>query len=486
MSIAFDPFVITLAKFLIEAILVYFLLMHGIYFVLIILGAWEQKKYHQGIHFGEFKRISESSLTLPISIVISAYNEEKMIIDTVLNSLSLRYPQFEVIVVNDGSEDATLGLLIERFKMFPAEHVYSKRLQTKPVHNVYRSEEYSNLLVVDKDNGRRADANNAGVEHARYPIICQIDADCVLEEDALLRMIRPFLDDQYVVAATGMIRPSNGLIVHEGKIISRGLPKNWLPMFQYVEYLRAFQWARAGLSKLNSMLCMSGAYTLVRKDIFLKVGGANLNAVVDDFELTVSIHRYIQNHKELGPLRIAYVPDPGCYSEVPETWKALNSQRNFWQRAILLSLIWNRDMMFNPRYRMVGMFGVPFFFIFEALSALEEGLTMLLAPFAYFVGLASPTDIALFFIFGVVLGVVVSVSAVLLQEFSRYRQDKTSSLIRLLMTGFFEQFGYHQFHTYSRIMGIYDLLIKGKIAYGYRVRTGYLSPLDNIKIKDRV
>jgi cellulose synthase/poly-beta-1,6-N-acetylglucosamine synthase-like glycosyltransferase len=229
---------------------------------------------------------------------------------------------------------------------------------------------------------------------------------------------------------------------------------------------------------------MSGAYTLVRKDIFLKVGGANLNAVVDDFELTVSIHRYIQNHKELGPLRIAYVPDPGCYSEVPETLKALNSQRNFWQRAILQSLIWNRDMIFNPRYGMVGMFGVPFFFIFEALAAVVEGLTMLLAPFAYFVGLASLTDIALFFIFGVVLGVVVSVSAVLLQEFSRFRQDKTSGLVRLLLTGFFEQLGYHQFHTYSRLMGIYDLLIKGKIAYGYRVRTGYLSPNNGLKMKE--
>lgn len=480
----FEDSFISIVRLIIQGILIYFLVMHCIYFLLIFLGAWEQKKYHQGIHFGEFKRISESSLTLPISIVISAYNEEKMIVDTVLNSLSLRYPKFEVIVVNDGSEDATLKLLVERFKMFPAEDVYKKHLNTKPIRHVYRSIEYPSLLVVDKENGRRADANNAGVDHARYPIICQIDADCVLEEDALLRMIRPFLEDQYVVAATGMIRPSNGLIVHQGRIIERGLPKNWLPMFQYVEYLRAFQWARAGLSKLNSMLCMSGAYTLVRKDIFLSVGGANLNAVVDDFELTVTIHRYIQEHRELGPLRIAYVPDPGCYSEVPETFKALGSQRNFWQRAILQSLIWNRDMMFNPRYRMVGMFGVPFFFFFEALSAMVEGVSILLIPIAYLFGIATLSDILLLFIFGVLLGAVVSVSAVLLQEFSRFRQDKTSGLVRLLATGFLEQFGYHQFHTYSRLIGMYDLLVRGKIAYGYRVRTGYLSPITSIKMKD--
>jgi cellulose synthase/poly-beta-1,6-N-acetylglucosamine synthase-like glycosyltransferase len=464
------------SRILIEGIFVYFLLMHGIYLLLIVLGALEQKKYHQGIHFGEFKRISESALTLPISIVISAYNEEKMIVDTVLNILQLCYPQFEIIVVNDGSEDSTMTCLIERFHLSPCSFVYQKHFDTKPVKAVYRSIEYPQLLVVDKENGRRADANNAGVDHAHYPIICQIDADCVLEEDALLRMIRPFLNDQYVVAATGMIRPSNGLVVDQGKIIERGLPAHWLPMFQYVEYLRAFQWARAGLSRLNSMLCMSGAYTLIRKEIFLKVGGANPNAVVDDFELTVTVHRYIQEHRELGPLRIAYVPDPGCYSEVPETLKALSSQRNFWQRAIMQSLIWNRGMMFNPHYRMVGMFGVPFFFIFEALSALVEGATYILAPIAYIAGIATLEDLALFFIFGVVLGTVVSVCAVLLQETSRFRQEKTSSLIRLLVTGFIEHFGYHQFHVYSRLAGIYDLFVRGKIAYGYRVRSGYLAP----------
>ena len=476
---------ILITRLLIEGILVYFLLMHLIYLLLIILGALEQKKYHQGIHFGEFKRISESKLTLPISIVISAYNEEKMIVDTVLNSLQLRYPQFEVIVVNDGSEDSTLKILIERFKMYPAELVYKKQLQTKPIRAVYRSNDFPSLLVIDKENGRRADANNAGVDYARYPIICQIDADCVLEDDTLLRMIRPFLEDESVVAATGMIRPSNGLTVSNGKIVDRSLPQHWLPMFQYVEYLRAFQWARAGLSRLNSMLCMSGAYTFIRKDIFLKVGGANVNAVVDDFELTVDIHRYIQEHKDLGPMRIAYVPDPGCYSEVPETLKALSSQRNFWQRAILQSMIWNRDMMFNPKYGMVGMFGVPFFFIFEALSALVEVASYLLAPIAYYFGIATLDDVILLFIFGVVLGTVVSVCAVLLQEFSRFRQDRTKDLIRMLSTGFLEQFGYHQFHTYSRLIGIYDLLVRGKIAYGYRVRSGYLTPTNNQYKKDQ-
>ena len=271
------------------AIFIYYILMHGVYFCLIVLGFIEQRRYHDGIQVGDFRRIEESGLSLPVSVIISAFNEEKMIVSTVLSVMQLKYPEFEVVVVNDGSIDDTLPTLIIQFDMYPVEMVYKKSLEIKPVRAVYRSRTHPNLLVVDKENGRRADANNAGVEYARYPIICQIDADCVLEPDALVRMVRPFLVDRHVVAVTGMIRPANGLIIDKGKIVDHGIPKNFLPLLQYVEYLRAFQWARAGLTRLSANLCMSGAYTVIRKDIFLKVGGANVNAVVDDFELTVTI-----------------------------------------------------------------------------------------------------------------------------------------------------------------------------------------------------
>lgn len=460
------------------AIFIYYILMHGVYFCLIVLGFIEQRRYHDGIQVGDFRRIEESGLSLPVSVIISAFNEEKMIVSTVLSVMQLKYPEFEVVVVNDGSIDDTLPTLIIRFDMYPVEMVYKKSLEIKPVRAVYRSRTHPNLLVVDKENGRRADANNAGVEYARYPIICQIDADCVLEPDALVRMVRPFLVDRHVVAVTGMIRPANGLIIDKGKIVDHGIPKNFLPLLQYVEYLRAFQWARAGLTRLSANLCMSGAYTVIRKDIFLKVGGANVNAVVDDFELTVTIQRYIHEHTEEGPMRLVFVPDPGCYTEVPETWKALYSQRNFWQRAILQSMIWNRDMAFNARYGMVGMFGYPFFLFFEALSAFVELLAYLSMPIGLYLGLTNTTELALFFIFSVGLGAFVSVCAVLLQQKTRMRQNKTRDIIRLLYAGVLEHFGYHQFHVISRLVGTYDLLVRKRLVYGYRVRSGYLTPKD--------
>jgi cellulose synthase/poly-beta-1,6-N-acetylglucosamine synthase-like glycosyltransferase len=458
---------------IIQIILFYFITLHLIYFVLIILGFRKQRKYQDAIAFGEFKRIAESPLTLPISIVISAYNEEKMIVDTLLNILQLNYPKFEIIVVNDGSADATLALLQEHFQLRVIHPVIKKNFEVKPIRAVYRSALHPHLMVIDKENGRRADANNTGVDYAKYPLICQIDADCLLEKDALLRMVRPFLDSSKVVAATGMIRPSNGLIVDQGEIIRRDLPTGWLPMLQYVEYLRSFQWARAGLSEIGCMMCMSGAYTLIKKDMFIKVGGANINAVVDDFELTVSVLRYIYEHRESELMEIAFVPDPGCYSEVPETWKALASQRNFWQRAILQSLIWNRVMAFNPKYGVIGMVGYPYYFFFEALSALVELSAYLLIPLAYFWGIGSLQDVVLLFIFGSLLGSFVSLSAVVLQETTRFRQAETKALCRLLISGFLENFGYHQFHVIARVIGIYDLLIRGKLAYGYRTRSGY-------------
>jgi cellulose synthase/poly-beta-1,6-N-acetylglucosamine synthase-like glycosyltransferase len=459
-------------------IFIYYILMHSVYFGLIVLGFIEQRRYHDGILIGDFRRIEESGLSLPVSVVISAFNEEKMIVSTVLSVMQLKYSEFEVIVVNDGSIDDTLATLIKHFDMFAVEVIYKKTLQIKPVHAVYRSRTYPNLLVIDKENGRRADANNAGVEHARYPIICQIDADCVLEPDALLRMVRPFLNDRNVVAVTGMIRPANGLLIDKGKIVEHGLPRNFLPLMQYVEYLRSFQWARSGLTRLGSNLCMSGAYTVIRKDIFLKVGGANVNAVVDDFELTVTVQRYIHEHPEEGPLKLVFVPDPGCYTEVPETWKALYSQRNFWQRAILQSMIWNRDMALNARYGMVGFFAYPFFFLFEALSAVVELLAYLSMPIGLYLGLTTSTELLLFFVFSVGLGAFVSICAVLLQQRTRMRQNKTREIIRLLYAGVLEHFGYHQFHVLSRIAGIYDLLIRKRLVYGYRVRSGYLAPKD--------
>lgn len=460
-------------KPLLDSIFVYYITLHGIYLLLILIGITQLRRYHQGINFGEFQRISESALTLPVSVVMAAHDEEKMIINTVLGALRLRYPQHEVVVVNDGSTDRTLEILIEHFGLRRIDKVFKKHFQTQPIRGIYESPDYPNLVVVDKENGKRADALNAGIDLARYPLICQIDADCIMEEDALLRMVRPFLVNSQTIAAAGIVRPSNGLVIEDGRIVHYGLPRRWLPLFQVVEYLRSFQWARLGLARLHSMLSISGAFTMARKEVLIAIGGFDTKSITDDFELAVSLNRYVCENKQKGRLEIAYIPDPVCYSEVPERVRIHASQRNRWQRGVLQSLLKNWNMTLNPRYGLTGLFGMPFFLLFEGFSAIVEGLSYILIPFTYFLGVATLQEVALFLVFAVVLGSFISVSAVLLEERTRLRQVTTRDLIRILVAGFLENFGYHQMHLLWRIGGTFDYFIRRRTDFGLQERLGY-------------
>ncbi len=460
-------------------ILVYYIALHGTYFVLILLGSWQLRRYQHGIHYGTFKRIAESPLTLPISLVIPAYNEEKIILDTVAAALDLRYPEHEVIVVNDGSGDATLQTLIDAYRLRRVDKVSPGRLPTQPVRGVYESFDHPNLLVIDKENGQRADAINVAANHARFPLLCVIDADCIFERDALLRAVRPFLRDNRVVAAGGIVRPSNGLAVRDGRIVGFGLPRKMLPLMQAVEYLRSFQWARLGLARLGSMLSISGAFLMVKRQVFMEIGGAVADSITDDIDTTVRLYKYIHEQRATDEteLRIDYIPDPVCYTEVPETWRVFTSQRNRWQRGTLQALLRQWRMTFNPRYGMAGMFGMPFFMFFEAFSAIVEVLGYILVPIAYMRGLITLPTVFAFLLLAVVVGSLLSVAAVLLQERTRMRAATAGDLLRLLWAALIENLGYHQWHLLIRVKGTFDYLIRRRKDVGATERLGFQEAL---------
>lgn len=460
---------------LILSIFAYYIALHASYFALIILGLTQMRRYQQGIVFGDFRRIAESQLTLPFSVIIPAYNEDKVILNTVLGALNLVYPQHEVIVVNDGSSDATLQTLIDRFKLRQVHKVGPRRFQTRPVRGVYESAEHPKLVVIDKENGQRADAVNAGVNLSRYPMVCVMDADCVFERDALVRIVRPFLRDKDVIAAGGIVRPANGLTVEEGLITHYGLPKGWLALFQTVEYLRTFQWERLGLARLRSMLCISGAFMVVKKDVLVQMGGLNTKAICDDIDFTVALHEYAydsRRHRGERKAKIAYIPDPVCYTEVPETIRVHAAQRNRWQRATLQTLLRHWRMAFNPRYGITGLVGVPYFFLFEAFSAVVEAFSYVLVPTLYLAGLVTLQELAVFFLLAIMLGTFLSVSAVLLQENTRLRSAGTGELVRLLLAGFLENLGYHQMHLVWRVAGTFSYLVLRRTDLGLMQRYG--------------
>ena len=456
---------------LLVAICAYYVCLHGIYLLLIVLGATQLRRYQLGISFGEFQRIANSPLTLPFSVIVPAYNEEKVIVSSVLGALNLIYPQHEVIVVNDGSDDATLQMLIDRFALRRVNKVCQVRFKTQPVRGIYESSEFPKLIVIDKENGHRADAINAAVNFSSYPMLCIMDADCVFEDDALLRIIRPFLHSNRVIAAGGIVRPANGLEVRDGRIVSHGLPRGYLPLLQTVEYLRSFQWARLGLAKLRSMLCVSGAFLVIKKDVFVDMGGVDPEAITDDIDVTVRLHRYIYERKG-ARLQIAYIPDPVCYTEVPETWRVHAAQRNRWQRGTLQTLLKHWRMTFNPRYGITGLFGMPFFLIFEGFAAVVEGLSYVLIPIVYLMGLATLEQFLLFFVLAILLGTFLSVTAVLLQEGTRLRPTRTRDMVRLLLAGLVENFGYHQLHLVWRVAGTFDYLVRGRRDLGLMERYG--------------
>jgi len=442
----------TTIRILLWVILAYYIALHAIYLLLVLLGALQIRRYRRAITFAEFRQIADSRLSMPVSLIIPSFNEKEIIASTILNALNLNYPEFEVIVVSDGSDDETIEMLSEHFNLRRIERIGRRKIDTKEVVAVYESEDHPNLLVVDKVNGRRADAINAGVALSRYPLLCVIDADCLLEKDALLHMARPFLHDSRVGAVAGVVRPSNGLSVVDGEILHKGLPRTLLGMNQEVEYARSFQWARIGLARLKSMLCISGALVLIRKHLFEAVGGPWPLAITDDIEFTMRLNRHLHDRRKKDQQKLVFAPDAVCYTEIPEKLSQYASQRNRWQRGTLQALIRNRGMLFNPRYGMTGLFGMPFFLTFEGLAAVVELSAWILMVVSLIMGIATTWEILAMIWLAYILGVFLSLSAVLLTEATVLRTARWRDFWRLILAIFLDNIGFHQFHLLVRVI----------------------------------
>ncbi|HEX8471290.1 MAG TPA: glycosyltransferase family 2 protein, partial [Brevundimonas sp.] len=231
----------------------------------------------------------------PIALLAPAYNEALTIVESVRSLLSLQYPNFEIVVINDGSSDETLKVLTEAFGLEPIERNYDLAVPHAPITRLYGSSNQPRLVVVDKQNGGKADALNAGVNVSRAPIICSMDADSLLEPDALLRAVRPFIDDPIrTVAVGGTVRIANGCRIDHGRVVEVRTPTNPLALLQTVEYLRAFLMARLAWSRVNALTIISGAFGLFRRANVIEAGGYTRGTVGEDMELVVKLHRLMR------------------------------------------------------------------------------------------------------------------------------------------------------------------------------------------------
>ncbi len=453
-------------------VIFYFVAINLVYFALLISSHAAIVNYLRRHLFTDYTAILQSELSTPISVLAPAYNESATIVQNVNSLLKLNYPTMEIVVINDGSRDDTLETLIKEFRLRSTRRVYVPKIDTKPVRGVYVSDapQYKNLIVVDKENGGKADALNVGINVSRYPLYCAIDADSILEDDALLKTVKPYLDDETVIAVGGIVRIANGCEIEHGRVKKVHLSKKLLPIFQVTEYFRAFLTGRMGWSAMNGLLIISGAFGLFRKDIVLACGGYKHDTVGEDMELIMRMHRFMRERKL--PYRVSFVPDPVCWTEAPETLSVLARQRNRWHRGLLDTLIIHRAMWFNPRLGVIGLLSVPYYVLFELLGPVIEGVGYLVVFVSFLLGIAHIKIVVLFFIVAVIYGVFFSVGAVLLEEISFHRYPRPMDLFKLMTFAIVENFGYRQITVFWRIKAVWDYF-RGVKTWGKMERTGF-------------
>ncbi|HQO35628.1 MAG TPA: glycosyltransferase [bacterium] len=451
-------------------VLGYFIAISAVYFLTSLVAFRALRNYVRRLHSLDTKELIASAGAPPITLLVPAYNEEATCVESTRSFLTLEYPEYEVLVVNDGSRDQTLNRLVEAFDLAPAVRAPTAEIRTARIRGIYHSRRYSNLWVIDKENGGKADSLNAGLSFCRTSLFCAMDADSLIEREALVRVARLFLEDGTTVAAGGTIRIVNGCTIRAGIVTDIRLPKNYLARFQVLEYLRAFLAGQMGWSVLNATFVISGAFGVFRRSTVVDAGGYATDTVGEDMELVVRLHRYCRENRI--PYRIAYMPDPVAWTECPESTKILGRQRDRWHRGLMETMWRHRRMLFNPRYGLIGLLVCPYFFFLEMLGPIIEFMGYISFLIILFLGSPTAVYIVAFLLVAFVLGVALSLAAVGLEEISFRRYPRTSDLIGLFLLAILENFGYRQLNTYWRIRAVFSK-IRGVKGWGKMERKGF-------------
>lgn len=451
-------------------ILVYFLMVNSFYLVLLGCAALEMRRHLLRIREETRWRVLGSRVAPTVSMLVPAFNEGATVAESVRALLTLQYPNLEVVLVNDGSSDDTLAVLQREFELVPVHPIYRRRIEHQEVRGLYRSTVKPNLVVVDKVNGRKADSLNAALNVASGELVCSIDADTLIEPDALLRMTRPFLHGDDVVAAGGTVRVANGSQVKGGRVQVARPPRNPLAGIQAVEYLRAFLFGRLGWNRLGGNLIISGAFGLFRRETVIAAGGYLHETVGEDMELVARLRR--QGIEDGTPSRVEFIPDPVAWTEVPESLRVLGRQRDRWQRG-LADVLWRyRDVPLRPRYGTLGLVAFPYFILVELLAPLIEVVGLLGLGAALAVGAVDGSFALLFFLVAYGFGILLSLLTLVLDELSFQRYERIRDRLVLVLWAVLESLGYRQLTAYWRLRGLVKFL-RGRTDWGVMTRTGF-------------
>ena len=435
----------------------YFLLANAAYTALMALSLRRVWIHVRRIVYLNLDETRHSPATPPVTLIMPAWNEQQVVVETVRSALKTDYPGLRVILVDDGSTDESLPRLLDAFELERAELVYRPEIATGAVRGFYTSSEIPNLLVISKEHGGKFDALNVGINMCRTPYYCTLDSDCMLERDALLRLMRPIVSSPIdTVASGGMVRVMNGSQVKDGQVVHSRLPRTSLERFQVVEYLRGFLFGRTGWDTLDGTLIVSGAFAVYHRESVIEAGGVPGDTVTEDIDLIAQLHRWARKNKRHA--RMTFTSDPVCWTECPATLANLGRQRRRWELGLCQTLWKNLDICLNREFGLVGLVTFPFYLCVEAAGAVAELLGYVLLPVAFLLGLVHSPLMLLFIALAWLYGCFLSASAVMLEDFTYHRYADFRDLLLLLLYALLENLGYRQIILFYRCQGVVRFL----------------------------
>ena len=446
------------------------------YLLLLVFSAVSLRKYLRKNSYVDYNSIITSPISPSLSVIAPAFNESATIVDNIRTLLSLYYNNFEIVVINDGSTDDTMEKIIEAYELEKVNYYFDYHLPCERIKGVYKSKNrsFKKLVVVDKRNGGKADALNAGLNVTKNDLVVSIDADSIMEQDALLRLVKPFLEEKEkkVIGTGGVIRIANSCEISGGHINRIHLPSKWLPRAQVMEYTRAFLMGRMAWSELDGLLLISGALGMFNREIVIKAGGYSTKTVGEDMELVVRIRRYMAE-RNLDYL-VEYIPDPLCWTEVPSNLRTLARQRSRWTRGTLETLITHRKLFFNRKYGKLGMLGYPYWLFFEWLAPIIEFIGIVWFTVLAIMGRLNLPFFLLLLGFVYFFAVSLSIWSILFEEITFHKYEKRRDVLKLILTAFLEPFFYHPLILVMNIKGNIDKILNKK-TWGKMDREGFSS-----------
>ncbi|WP_372918686.1 glycosyltransferase [Salegentibacter sp.] len=444
------------------------------YIVLAAISGFSLKSYLRKNRFVNYNALLALESAPRVSLIAPAYNEGKTIEENVRSLLAINYNNFDVIVVNDGSKDNSIPVLTKTFDLVESDMEYNPKIATKNVKAIYRSSNpsFSKLIVVDKENGGKADALNTGINVSTNPYLVCIDVDCIMDKDVLLKLAKPYLEasDKRIIATGGVVRIANSCVIKAGKLVEVKAPGNFLARAQVIEYLRAFILGRMAWNKLDGLLIISGAFGMFDREIAMRAGGYDTTTVGEDMELIVRMRRFMIDKGE--DYAVQYIPDPLCWTEAPESYKILGKQRSRWMRGTMETLWRHKKMMFNPKYKLLGLLSYPYWMFFEYYAPIIEMIGILITILLVVLGIISWKFFFLFLLLVYLYAVMFSMIALYSEEATFQRYETLKDLRMLTSVALLEPLIFHPFTVYAAIKGNWEKL-RGNKGWGEMTRTGF-------------